>query len=72
MGGGEAPGLVKVTITLPRGIPGLHYNFIRTPIGLDVKVLQGGAPVARVRMAGRCDSRGQFSECHYKKLSTAL
>jgi hypothetical protein len=72
MGGREAPALVKVTITLPRGIPGLHYNFIRTPIGVDVKVLQGGAPVARVRMAGRCDSRGQFSECHFKKLSTAL
>ena len=42
MGGREAPGLVKVTITLPRGIPGLHYNFIRTPIGLDVKEAKVG------------------------------
>jgi hypothetical protein len=57
---------------LPRGIPTLHHSLRKTPVGLDVKVLQGGAPVARLRMAGRCDPRGQFSQCRFKKLSTAL
>jgi len=71
-GGREVPAYVKVQITLPRGVPGLHYNVVKTPIGLDVKVLQDGAPVARVRMAGRCQMRGQFSQCRFKKLSTAL
>ena len=33
---------------------------------------QDGAPIARLRMAGRCDPRGQFSQCRFKKLSTAL
>jgi hypothetical protein len=71
-GGREVPGLVKVLVTLPRGIPTLHYTIAKTPIGLDVKVLQGGAAIARLRMAGRCDMRGQFSQCRFKKLSTAL
>ena len=66
------PALVKVTITLPRGVPTLHYSLKKTPIGVDVKVLQDGAAVARVRMAGRCDPRGQFAQCRFKKLSTAL
>lgn len=71
-GGREVPALVKVLVTLPRGIPTLHYTLAKTPIGLDVKVLQDGAPIARLRMAGRCDPRGQFSRCRFKKLSTAL
>ena len=71
-GGREVPGLVKVLVTLPRGVPTLHYTVAKTPIGLDVKVLQEGAAIARLRMAGRCDMRGQFSQCRFKRLSTAL
>ena len=63
---------MKVDITLPRGVPTLHYTVAKTPIGLDVKVLQDGGAVARLRMAGRCDPRGQFSQCRFKTLSTAL
>jgi hypothetical protein len=70
--GREVPGLVKVLVILPRGVPTLHYTIAKTPIGLDVKVLQDGAAIARLRMAGRCDMRGQFSQCRFKKLSTAL
>jgi hypothetical protein len=72
MGGRDVPALVRVSMDLPRGIPTLHHSLRKTPVGLDVKVLQGGAPVARLRMAGRCDPRGQFSQCRFKKLSTAL
>lgn len=71
-GGREVPKFVKVDLSLPRGIPTLHYSLRKTPVGLDIKVLQGGAPVARLRMAGRCDPVGQFSKCRFKKLSTAL
>lgn len=71
--GGTGPrGFVKVLVTLPRGVPTLHYSVAKTPIGVDVKVLQDGAAVARLRMAGRCEPRGQFSQCRFKKLSTAL
>jgi hypothetical protein len=72
MGGSEVPALVKVLVTLPRGVPTLHYTVAKTPIGVDVKVLQDGAPVARLRMAGRCDMSGQFSRCRFKRLTTAL
>jgi hypothetical protein len=72
MGGREVPAFVKVTITLPRGVPTLHYSLGKTPIGVGVKVLQDGAAVAQVRMAGRCDPTGQFSPCRFKQLSTAL
>ena len=68
----EVPALVKVLVTLPRGVPTLHHTIAKTPIGVDVKVLQGGAPIARLRMAGRCDISGQFSRCRFKRLSTAL
>ena len=57
--GGTGPrGFVKVLVTLPRGVPTLHYSVAKTPIGLDVKVLQDGAAVARLRMAGRCETEG--------------
>jgi hypothetical protein len=72
MGGRGARQFVKVMMQLPEGIPTLHFSLRKTPIGLDIKVLQQAATIARVRMAGRCDPRGQFFECHYKKLSTAL
>jgi hypothetical protein len=57
---------------LPSGIPTLHFSLKKTPIGLDIKVVQQGATIARVRMAGRCDPRGQFFSCRFKKFSTAL
>jgi hypothetical protein len=72
LGGREVPAAVKVLVDLPEGVPTLHYSLKKTPIGLDIKVLQDGAPIARLRMAGRCDPRGQFFQCRYKKLSTAL
>ena len=72
MGGSGARQFVKVDMRLPSGIPTLHYTLRKTPIGLDIKVLQHGAPIARVRMAGRCDPHGQFFSCRFKKLSTAL
>ena len=71
-GGREVPALVKVLVTLPRGVPTLHYTLAKTPVGVDVKVVQGGAPVARLLIAGRCDMSGQFSRCRYRKLTTAL
>jgi len=72
LGGREVPAAVKVRVKLPEGVPTLHYSLKKTPIGLDIKVLQDGAAIARLRMAGRCDPRGQFFLCRYKKLSTAL
>jgi hypothetical protein len=71
-GGTTARGFVKVLVTLPRGVPTLRNTLQKTPVGLDVKVLQAGAAIARLRMAGRCDPRGQFSQCRFKKFSTAL
>ena len=71
-GGRGVRGLVKVLVDLPSGIPTLHHTLAKTPIGVDVKVLQEGATIARLRMAGRCDPRGQFFSCRFKKLSTAL
>jgi hypothetical protein len=71
-GGTTARGFVKVLVTLPRGVPTLRNTLQKTPVGLDVKVLQDGAAIARLRMAGRCEPRGQFSQCRFKKLSTAL
>jgi hypothetical protein len=72
LGGREVPAAVKVLVRLPSGIPTLHYSLRKTPIGLDIRVLQDGAAIARLRMAGRCDPRGQFFQCRYKKVSTAL
>jgi hypothetical protein len=72
LGGRAVPAAVKVQVRLPSGIPTLHRTLRKTPVGLDIRVLQDGAAVARLRMAGRCDPRGQFFECRYKKLSTAL
>ena len=65
---------LEVHVTLPRGYPsgprGLDRH--RSPAGVDVKVIQGGATIARLRIAGLCQDRGQFSLCRYKKLTTAL
>ena len=72
LGGRVAPAAVKVLVRLPSGIPTLRRTVRKTPIGLDIRVLQDGAAIARLRMAGRCDGRGQFFECRYKKLTTAL
>lgn len=65
---------VEVHVTLPRGYPsgprGLERH--RSPAGVDVKVLQGGQTIARLRIAGLCQDRGQYSLCRYKRLTTAL
>jgi hypothetical protein len=72
LGGREVPAAVKVLVRLPSGVPTLRRTLKKTPIGLDIKVLQDGAAIARLRMAGRCDPRGQFFQCRYRTLSTAL
>ena len=67
------PGGLKVTVTAPTG---LHFfargdeRFKPTPYGVDVEVLQSGHRVARLRVAGRCDSFGQSSTCRFKTIST--
>ena len=58
-------------MTLPRGYP-VGRRLAKTPVGVDVRVLQDGAAIARLRLAGRCDPVGQFSRCRFKALSTAL
>jgi hypothetical protein len=68
LGGREVHAAIKVQVILPRGVP-RGRRLAKTPVGVDVKVLQDGAPVARLRIAGRCDPRGQFSRCRYKKIS---
>lgn len=70
-GGREVPALLRVVVTLPRGVP-VGHRLAKTPVGVDVRVLQDGAAIARLRIAGRCDPRGQFSQCRFKTLSTAL
>lgn len=70
-GGRAVPARVRVRVTLPRGVP-IGHRLAKTPVGVDVKVLQDGAPIARLRIAGRCEGRGQFSRCRLEKLSTAL
>jgi hypothetical protein len=70
-GGREVPARIRVIVELPRGYP-KGLRLIKTPVGVDVRVLQDGAAIARLRIAGRCDPRGQFSLCRYKKLTTAL
>jgi hypothetical protein len=72
LGGREVPAAVKVLVRLPSGVPTLRNTLRKTPVGLDIKVLQDGAAIARLRIAGRCDPRGQFFLCRYKTLSTAL
>jgi hypothetical protein len=71
LGGRGARQLVKVQMELPSGIPTLRNTLRKTPIGLDIKFLQQGATIARLRMAGRCDPHGQFFRCRYRTLSTA-
>jgi hypothetical protein len=72
LGGRAVPAAVKVLVRLPSGVPTLHRTLRKTPVGVDIKVLQDGAAIARLRIAGRCDPRGQFFQCRYKTLSTAL
>ena len=73
-GGRVAPAAVEVHVTLPRGYPASRRSLrhVLSPAGVDVKVLQGGHTIARLRIAGLCDGRGQFSLCRYKRLTTAL
>jgi hypothetical protein len=73
-GGRVVPAAVEVRVTLPRGYPASRRSLrvLRSPAGVDVKVLQGGRAIARLRIAGRCDASGQYSRCRYKTLTTAL
>jgi hypothetical protein len=73
-GGRVVPGAVRIEVTLPRGYPPTRNSnrWLRSPAGVDVKVLQGGQTIARLRIAGRCEPSGQFSRCRYKKVTTAL
>lgn len=70
-GGRVVPARLRVRVTLPRGVP-IGRRVAKTPVGVDVKVLQDGAAVARLRIVGRCEGRGQFSRCRFKRVSTAL
>lgn len=70
-GGRAVPASIRVLVTLPRGYP-VGRRLAKTPVGVDVRVLQDGAAIARLRLAGRCDPMGQFSRCRFKTLSTAL
>jgi hypothetical protein len=70
-GGRAVPARIRVRVTLPRGVP-IGHRLAKTPVGVDVRVLQDGAAIARLRLAGRCEGRGQFSRCRFKRLSTAL
>lgn len=73
-GGRVVPAAVEVQVTLPRGYPASRRSLrvLRSPAGVDVKVLQGGRAIARLRIAGVCDASGQYSRCRYKRLTTAL
>jgi hypothetical protein len=74
LGGRFVPAAVRVQVTLPRGYPPFPSSnrWLRSPAGVDVKVLQGGQTIARLRIAGRCEPSGQFSRCRFKKVTTAL
>jgi hypothetical protein len=65
---------LEIHVTLPRGYPsgprGLERH--RSPAGVDVKVIQAGRNIARLRIAGLCQDSGQYSRCRFKKLTTAL
>lgn len=70
---GRANG-VTVKVRMPVGAPAPppSRRLLRTPAGVDVRVLQGGAVVARLRIAGLCTGEGQFAICRLKTLSTKL
>jgi hypothetical protein len=64
---------LKVLVEPPTGYPyvvGHGERFRHTPFGVDVDVLQSGRRLARLRVAGRCDSGGQSSRCRFAKVST--
>lgn len=71
-GNSGVPDGLEVQLTAPRGVPGRGRFPGRTPFGVDVKVLQSGRTIARLRVAGECRPFGQFSKCRYKKLTTKL
>lgn len=72
LGNSGVPSGLEVRVTAPRGVPGRGRFPGRTPFGVDVKVLQSGRVIARLRVAGECRPFGQFSKCRYKKLTTKL
>jgi len=70
-GGRAVPNGVRVRVVLPRGYP-RGRRLAPTPVGVDVKVLQNGGAVARLRVAGICTQDGQFSKCRFKTFTTKL
>lgn len=72
LGSSGVPSGLEVKVTAPRGVPGRGRFPGHTPFGVDVKVLQSGRTIARLRVAGECRPFGQFSKCRYKQLTTKL
>jgi hypothetical protein len=62
-----------ITVLVPRGVRRLGRRgtvFRHTPFGVVVEVLQGGARIARLRVAGKCRGLDQASRCRFRPLST--
>ena len=60
--------------TLPSGYPSGPRGLTRakSPVGVDVRILQSGRAIGRLRLAGRCEGRGQFYLCRFKTFTTKL
>ena len=43
-----------------------------SPVEVDVRILQSGSAIGRLRLAGLCDGRGQFDLCRFKTFTTKL
>jgi hypothetical protein len=63
-----------VQTTLPSGYPSGPRGLTRakSPVGVDVRILQSGRAIGRLRLAGRCEGRGQFYLCRFKTFTTKL
>ena len=63
-----------VQTTLPSGYPAGPRSLRRakSPVGVDVRILQNGRAIGRLRLAGRCEGRGQFYLCRFKAFTTKL
>jgi hypothetical protein len=61
-----------VLVVSPSGYPAVHsHRFFQTPYGVDLQVLQGGRPLARLKLVARCSGGGQSSKCRFKKVALA-
>ena len=63
-----------VQTTLPSGYPAgpRSLRHVKSPVGVDVRILQNGSAIGRLRLAGLCDGRGQFYLCRFKTFTTKL